>query len=45
MPRDEPVGSATPTSTFFGSQPCNLKVPPNGLESMTATLHPAVRQV
>jgi hypothetical protein len=37
--------SAAPTSTFFGSQPLSPQVPPNGLESMTATLRPALRHL
>src|SRR5258708_29719947 len=32
-----------PTSTFFGSHPRSWQVPPNGRESMTATLQPASR--
>src|SRR5436309_3714833 len=35
--------SAVPTRTFFGSQPRSAHVPPNGSESITATLHPAAR--
>src|SRR6266849_8759653 len=37
------MASAAPTSTFFGSQPRRAHVPPNGRESITATLHPARR--
>src|SRR5262249_3251142 len=36
--------SAAPTRTFLGSHPRNAHVPPNGLESTTATCHPAARQ-
>src|SRR6266478_693721 len=35
--------SAAPTSTFFGSHPRRAQVPPNGLESTTATCFPALR--
>ncbi len=33
--------SAIPTSTFLGSHPRRAHVPPNGLESTTATFQPA----
>src|SRR6266849_7362595 len=42
--RFQSITSAAPTSTFFGSQPRRAHVPPNGLESMTATSRPALRQ-
>src|ERR1700726_3260139 len=38
------MASAAPTSTFFGSHPRRAQVPPKGLESTTATCHPASRQ-
>jgi hypothetical protein len=43
MRRAQSTASATPTSTFFGSQPRNEQVPPNGLESICATDFPASR--
>src|SRR6266851_9329375 len=39
----ESTTSATPTSTFLGSQPRKAQVPPKGLESIIATSHPALR--
>src|SRR5260370_17678080 len=42
--RLQSITSAAPTSTFFGSQPRRARVPPNGLESMTATCRPALLQ-
>src|SRR5713226_597228 len=41
--RLQSTSSEMPTSTFFGSHPRSWQVPPNGRESMTATLHPASR--
>src|SRR5260370_1149012 len=41
--RTQSTASAAPTRTFFGSHPRSAHVPPNGLESMTATCHPADR--
>src|SRR2546425_397760 len=38
------AAAATPTSTFFGSQPRSAHVPPNGCLSIMATVHPAARQ-
>src|SRR5882672_2644065 len=43
MRRFQSSSSAAPTSTFFGSQPRRAQVPPNGLESTTATCFPALR--
>jgi hypothetical protein len=37
------IASAVPTSTFFGSQPRSMQVPPKGRWSITATRHPAER--
>src|SRR5713226_5059910 len=41
--RSQSTSSETPTSTFLGSQPRSWQVPPNGRESITATLWPASR--
>src|SRR5260370_14633392 len=41
--RTQSTASAAPTRTFFGSHPRSAHVPPNGLESITATSHPADR--
>src|SRR5579864_6350128 len=41
--RHQSTASAAPTRTFFGSHPRRAHVPPNGLESTTATSHPADR--
>src|SRR5690349_11914994 len=43
MRRLQSTSSETPTSIFFGSQPRNWQVPPNGRESTTATFQPASR--
>lgn len=41
--RTQSTTSAAPTRTFLGSHPRSAHVPPNGLESMTATCQPAER--
>src|SRR5713101_5964073 len=41
--RAQSITSPAPTSTFFGSHPRSAHVPPNGLESIIATCHPATR--